>query len=143
MITKYDYKTSLKCWETIRASESDPRKRAERMLEQGVIPLGDGQIAFDPILTSEALGEAEKAEALELQAEAYKRIGTFWGKLYPALTLSIWRNAERLYKELNHEQELTQLRMNLALSFFLTGDKYETLDTKKADQFKKEACTIV
>ena len=89
----YDYKASLKRWEEILASEAYPRKRAEKMLEQGVIMMGKGQIAFDPILTCEALGEAEKADAIDLQAEAYKRIGMLWGKLYPALSLSIWRNA--------------------------------------------------
>ena len=140
---KYEYQATLKRWEEILASESDPLKRAEKMLEQGVIPLGSGEIAFDPILTCEALGEAERADATVLQAEAYKRIGLFWGKMYPALTLSIWRNAERLYEETHQEQELAPLRMNLALSLFLTGDKYAILDEQISEQYKQEARSIV
>lgn len=139
----YEYKTTVNRWEEILASEQDPRRRAEKMLEQGIIPLDNGEIAFDPILTCEALGEAERADAKDLQAEAYKRIGLFWGKMYPALTLSIWRNAERLYRELNQEQELSPLRMNLALSLFLTGDKYEMIDAQVSELYKQEARAVV
>ena len=139
----FDYQASLKCWQEILSSVSDSRKRAMKMLELGVISLGKGQIAFDPILTSEALGEAEKADAKELQAEAYKRIGTMWGKMYPALSLSIWRNAERLYEELRQEQDLNTIRINLALSCFLTGDKYGILDPQMAEKYKNESCHII
>ena len=139
----YDYKAALKKWEDVLASETDPRKRAEQLLEHGIILLGDGAVAFDPILTSEALGEAEKADAKDLQAEAYKRIGMFWGKMFPALTLSVWRNAERLYKELNQEQELSPLRINLALSLFLTGDKYEIIDSRVSELYRQEARAVV
>lgn len=112
-------------------------------MEQGIILPANGEIAFNSILTCEALGEAEEVDAKDLQAEAYKRIGMFWGKMYPALTLSIWRNAERLYNELNQELELSPLRMNLALSLFLTGDKYEMIDTQVSELYKQEARALV
>ena len=139
----YDYDESLKRWKEILTSETDNRKRAEMMLKDAVILLDRGRIAFDPILTCEALGEAEKAGANDLQAEAYNRIGTFWGKSYPTLSLSIWRAAERLYDDLHKERELDSVRLNLALSCFLTADKYECFDSQIADEYRKEARVIV
>ena len=91
MAEKYSHNESESIWKRILKEEPDARKRAERLLAEGIKALGGDLVMFDPILTCEALGEAEKADALDLQAEAYKRISMLWGKQYPALSLSIWR----------------------------------------------------
>lgn len=123
--------------------EPDARKRAERMLKEGVKRIGKDALVFDPILTCEALGEAELVGANDLQAEAYKRIGMLWGKNYPALSLSIWRKAEKYYKESGQSQELDFLKLNLSLSCFLVGEKYDALDAIVAEKFRVEAGRII
>lgn len=139
----YNYKESLQVWSRILKDESDARKRAELMLKEGAKRIGKDALVFDPILTCEALGEAELAKASELQAEAYKRIGMLWGKNYPALSLSIWRKAEKYYKESGQSQELDFLKLNLSLSCFLVGEKYAALDTIVAEKFRVEAGRII
>ena len=138
-IPEYKYKESLDYWEKVLREEPDAKKRAELFLQQGVKQVDDGAVVFDPILTCEALGEAECADAIDMQAEAYKRIGMLWGRQYPALSLSVWRQAERLYNDLGQANEINFLKLNLALSCFLTGEKYEPLDTQLAEQFREEA----
>ena len=98
---------------------------AEKLLEKGVREAGKGQISFDIVLSCEALGEAELAEAPDLMAEAYKRIGMLWGMRFPALSLSIWRRAEELYHEIGDEKEIELLKPNLALSLFLTAERID------------------
>lgn len=139
----YNYKESLQVWNRILKDESDGRKRAERMLKEGAKRIGKDALVFDPILICEALGEAELAGANDLQAEAYKRIGMLWGKNYPALSLSIWRKAEKYYKESGQSQELDFLRLNLSLSCFLVGEKYAALDAIVAEKFRVEAGKII
>lgn len=143
MAEKYSHNESESIWKRILKEEPDARKRAERLLAEGIKALGGDLVMFDPILTCEALGEAEKADALDLQAEAYKRISMLWGKQYPALSLSIWRKAEKLFEVLGQEQELNCLRMNLALSCFLTGEKYAYEDADLAEKFRQEAGRII
>lgn len=141
--TKYKYKASVEAWHKVLKEEPDARKRSERMLKEGVEVIDKGMLWFDPILTCEALGEAECAGAIDLQAEAYKRIGMLWGKQYPALSLSIWRKAEKFYKESGQTLDLDFLKFNLALSCFLTGEKYEIVNNDLARQFREEAGRII
>ena len=98
---------------------------------------------FDLILTCEALGEVERADSSELQAEAYNRIGILWGKQYLALSLSIWRKAEKYYKDSGLALELVFLNLKLSLSCFLTGEKYAVTDVYIANKFREEAGKII
>lgn len=139
----YNYNDSLQTWHQILKEEPDARKRSERMFKEGVREVGKGLLSFDTVLTCEALGEAEIAGAIDLQAEAYKRIGMLWGKDYPALSLSIWRKAEKFYQESGQSKDLDLLRLNLSLSCFLAGEKYEVIDKKLAKQFRDEAGRII
>ncbi len=133
------HSNSERLWREILESYPDHRSRAEKLLENCVKVSDKGAMVIDLTLCCEALGEAEEADALDLAAESYKLIGSLWGKQYPALSLSLWRKAEELYAKTNNTNELEQLKPNLSLSLFLTGEKYEVVLPDIANQFRKEA----
>lgn len=137
-----DLKASERLWKEILSKYPDHKTRAEKLLEKGVREVGDGQIAFDIVLSCEALGEAERAESPEMMAEAYKRIGMLWGVKFPALSLSIWRKAEELFRETGNEKEIELLKPNLAHSLFLIAEKYKLVDAEIASMFHEEAKTL-
>lgn len=131
-------KDSEQLWRKIISKYPDHKTRAEELLRSGVREIGPGLVVFDIILTCEALGEAELADDPDLTAEAYMRIGTLWGRKYPALSLSIWRKAEKLYSSANQKIEVEKLKPNIILSLFLAAEKFENIG-ETARQIKIEA----
>lgn len=134
-----ELKASERLWKEILSKYPNHKTRAEKLLEKGIREVGNGQIAFDIVLSCEALGEAERAKSSGMMAEAYKRIGMLWGTRFPALSLSIWRKAEDLFRETGNEKEMELLKPNLALSLFLIAEKYKLVDAEIASMFQEEA----
>ena len=123
----------------IRQIEPDHKKRAEILFREAGEANEKGQIKFDPHILCEALGEAEIAQDKDLMAEIYTIFGMQWGKPYPALSLSIWNKAEDLWIESNNTPKLFALHINMALAYYLTGDKFSAANKDAAELFIHKA----